>query len=119
MKVQRGDVVLVNYPFASGTGSKTRPALVVQNDLNNRRLENTIIVQITSRVRFARSEPTQLLIELASPAGQQSGLLSDSAVSCENLYTVRQDAVIRKIGSLPADAMDRVGDCLKASLGIS
>ena len=46
MKSQRGDVVLVNYPFASGVGTKIRPALVVQCDANNRRLDNTLIVQL-------------------------------------------------------------------------
>lgn len=116
MKVQRGDVVLVNYPFASGTGSKTRPALVVQCDRNNSRIDNTIIAQITSRTRFARTEPTQLLIEAASPAGQQAGLLIDSALSCENLYTVRHDAIVRKIGSFPAATMQQVNECLKTSL---
>ena len=119
MTVHRGDVVLVNYPFASGTGSKVRPALVVQCDRNNRRLDNTIVAQITSRTRFARSEPTQFLIELNSPAGQQSGWLNDSAISCENLYTVRQDSVTRKIGCLPAETMQRVNECLRASLEIA
>lgn len=93
MNVKRGDVVLVNYPFASGAGSKTRPALIVQCDVNNHRLDNTILAQITSRIRFAKSEPTQLLIQLSSPAGQMSGLLIDSAISCENLYTVRRNTI--------------------------
>jgi len=119
MKSQRGDIVLVNYPFASGQGAKIRPALVVQCDANNHRLDNTIIAQITSRTRFASSEPTQLLIEVASPAGQQSGLIQDSAVSCENLFTVRQDAILRKIGSLPEGSMLLIDACLKASLGIN
>jgi len=52
MRVQRGDTILVNYPFASGTGGKVRPALVVQCDRNNGRLDNTIIAQITSRTRI-------------------------------------------------------------------
>ena len=32
MKVQRGDVVLVDYPFSDGSGSKVRPTVVVQAD---------------------------------------------------------------------------------------
>lgn len=118
MKCQRGDIVLVNYPFSEGQGAKIRPALVVQCDTNNRRLDSTLIVQITSRIQLARKVPTQLLVEVASPAGRQSGLVNDSAVACENIYTVRQTAIIRVIGSLPEDTMDKVGDCLKASLGI-
>ena len=116
MSVSRGDVVLVNYPFASGTGSKVRPAVVIQCDRNNSRLDNTIIAQLTTRTRFANLEPTQLLIEAASPAGQQAGLLVDSALSCENLYTIRQDAIVRKIGTIPDALMPQVAACLKASL---
>jgi mRNA interferase MazF len=54
MNVQRGDVVLVDYPYAGGAASKVRPALVVQNDRDNQRLVNTIVVQITSVTRRAR-----------------------------------------------------------------
>jgi mRNA interferase MazF len=119
MKVQRGDVVLVNYPFADGKGSKVRPALVVQCDRNNARLDNTIIVQITSRTRLARAEQTQLLIEIATDVGQQSGLLIDSAVAAENLYTIRQDSIIRKLGKLPPETMHQVNDCLRASFELT
>ena len=51
MNIQRGDIVLLDYPYSSGGGTKVRPALVVQNDRDNRRLVNTIIVQITSVTR--------------------------------------------------------------------
>lgn len=118
MRVQRGDVVLVHYPFASGTGGKVRPALVVQCDRNNGRLDNTIVAQITSRLRFASTEPMQLLIELTSEAGRQMGLLMDSAISCENLYTVRCDIIMRKIGTVPPEIMDHVDGCLKSSLDL-
>lgn len=119
VQYRRGDVVIVRFPFADGVGSKSRPALVVQCDRNNSRLDNTILVQITSRTRFAHTEPTQLLIELNTPVGRQSGLLNDSAVACENLLTVRQDVITRKIGELPEDAMRQIDACLKASLGLN
>ena len=32
MNVQRSDVVLVDFPYPSGVGSKVRPALVIQNN---------------------------------------------------------------------------------------
>jgi mRNA-degrading endonuclease toxin of MazEF toxin-antitoxin module len=83
MKPKRGDIVLVNYPFASGTSSKVRPALIVQCDRNNSRIDNTIVAQITTRIHRARTEPTQLIIEISTPQRQAAGLLHDSAVSCE------------------------------------
>src|SRR5712691_9482219 len=100
MKYQCGEVVLVNYPFASAAGSKVRPAVIVQCARNNARLDHTIVAQITSRAPLAQSEPTQLLIQVASPAGQQAGLLVDSAISCENLYTVEQQTIRKRLESL-------------------
>ncbi len=58
MKVRRGDVVLIDYPFSRGGGAKVRPALVVQNDRDNSRLENTIVAQITSRIDRAEHDCT-------------------------------------------------------------
>ncbi len=39
--MNRGDIVLVDYPFSNGTGSKVRPSLVVQADLLNRVQDDT------------------------------------------------------------------------------
>ncbi len=119
MKVRRGDVILVDYLFSDRTGSKIRPCLVVQNDRNNQRLDDTIIALISSNTGRAIGEPTQLVIEVATPAGRQSGLLFDSAVRCENLVTVDCQFAIRKIGSLPTTTMDQINSCLKAALGIT
>jgi mRNA interferase MazF len=118
MKVKRGDVLLAYYPFASGAGSSRRPVLVVQSDKENRRLRNTIVVQITSNLKRSK-EATHLLIEVADPEGVQSGLLHDSLVSCINLATIHEDRINKVIGSLPSAAMRKINDCLKAALDLS
>lgn len=118
MTVQRGDVVLAHFPFSSGRGSKLRPALVIQCDRNNQRLTNLILAAITSTTHRS-GEPTQLLIEVTTPVGKQSGLLKDSVVTCENIVTVSRNLVARTIGSLPAATMAQINDRLKASLAIS
>ncbi len=115
MNVQRGDVVLVDYPYAAGGGTKVRPVLVVQNDRDNQRLRNTIVAQITSVTRRV-FEPTQLLIEIATPAGQQSGLRQDSVVNCVNLLTMDKGMVLRRLGNLPDILMQQVNECLKVAL---
>jgi mRNA interferase MazF len=119
MNVSRGDIVLVPVRFSSGAGQKIRPVLVVQSDHNNIRLADTIVAIITSNIRRASREPTQLLIDIASSDGAQSGLLHPSAVTCERLHTILQSDIQRKIGSLPPTMMQRIGDCLKASLGLT
>src|SRR5713226_200164 len=99
MNVKRGEVVLVDFPFPNG-GSKLRPALVVQNDTDNGRLLNTIVAQITGNVQRA-GEPTQVLVEISTPEGMQSGLQFDSVVNCVNLVTLDKDNVLRRLGHLP------------------
>ncbi len=117
MNVQRGDVVLVDYPYAAGGETKVRPVLVIQNDRDNQRLLNTIVAQITSVTRRAL-EPTQLLIEIATPKGQQSGLRQDSVVNCVNLLTLDRGKILRKLGTLPDNIMQEVNMCLKAALAL-
>lgn len=118
MTLRRGDVALAFYPFASGIGGSRRPVLVIQSDVYNRRIRNTIVAQITTNLTRA-SDPAHLLIDLATPEGQQSGLLHDSVVSCLNLATLSEDRIDKAIGSLPDVAMAKVSQCLKTALAIS
>lgn len=119
MSVRRGDVVLVDYPFADATGSKVRPALVVQADYNNIRIANTVIVMITRRAHLAAVEPSQVLVDPLSPDGQTTGLITQSAITCENLFTVNQRRVIRTLGRASDALMRAVDNCLKAALDLS
>ena len=50
MSLQRGDVVLATLPFVTRPGSKLRPVLVIQNDANNARMQNTIVAFITTKL---------------------------------------------------------------------
>ena len=118
MKVRRGDVVLVVFPFSSGTGSKKRPALIIQNDVANQRISNTIVAMIT-RTTHRASLPTQVLIDVGTPEGRQSGLLATSVVACENLLTIEQGRVGKRIGVLPQTLMQQVNAALTHSLALS
>jgi mRNA interferase MazF len=117
MSVHRGDIVHIQAPFASRSGAKTRPMLVVQNDQNNARMANTILVFITSNTSRT-AEPTQVLVDVSTPDGLGTGLKQTSVVSCENILTVVQGDILRTIGHLPAALMQRVDQALKVSLGL-
>src|SRR5690606_9323270 len=117
MPLARGDVVLVQFPYSSGTGAKLRPAVVVQSDDNNRRLSNVILAPITTTVHRSH-EPTQYLIDVQSPIGQAAGLRHTSVVSRENLTTVAQSLVRRRLGRLTPVAVNDVNQCLRAALGL-
>ncbi len=118
MNVQRGDVVLADYPYASGAGGKVRPALVIQNDRDNQRLVNTIVVQITSVTRRSL-EPTQVLVDIASHDGKTTGLRQNSVVNCVNLLTLDKNNVLRKLGVLSPGLLQMVHDSLKVALDLT
>src|SRR5260370_7829789 len=59
---QRGEVYLVNFdPTVGAEIRKTRPALILQNDIANRFSPITIVAAITSQVE-ERLYPTEVLV---------------------------------------------------------
>ena len=118
MRVKRGDVVLIDFPYSNHTGSKTRPALVVQADPWNQRLNATILAGITSSRHRRVGAPTQYLIEISTTEGRQTGLRLNSVVQCEKLITFSQNQILNVIGRLSDDAMLQIDLCLKSALGI-
>jgi mRNA-degrading endonuclease toxin of MazEF toxin-antitoxin module len=118
MKANRGDVILLDHPFSDATGSKIRPALVIQSDSRNAILTETIVALITKNIKHIATDPTQLLIDISTADGKASGLKANSAVKCGKLYTVHEDHVQKRIGKLSAALMHRINDCLKAALDL-
>jgi mRNA interferase MazF len=114
----RGDIVLADLPYSDRSGAKVRPALVVQNDANNARLEDVIVAMITRTTARSSTEPTQLLIDVATPIGKSTGLLHSSAVKCEHLLTLHKSFIQRVIGHVPDALMRQVSGCLKVSLDL-
>src|SRR5207249_6103158 len=115
--VSRGEIVVVDFAVAE-MPKKVRPVLVVQADSYNRQMTNTVVAMITTNLVRA-SEPSHLLIDHTTPEGKQSGLLHTSVVNCNTLTTVRQDEVLRVLGSLAAPMMRQIDQCLTISLAIA
>jgi mRNA interferase MazF len=119
MSFQRGQIVLATLPFTDLSGSKVRPALVVQCDRNNQRLDDVILAMITRSTQRATMEPTQLLLDIRTPDGAATGLLHTSVVKCEHLITLHSSLLTRVIGTMPASLVQQVDLCLKQSLGLT
>ena len=110
--MKRGDVVLVDWPFSDRTGSKLRPAVVVQADFLNGLIDDTILVQIT-RTRHGIPGTEVLLDPAQEPA---SGLSQLSFASCANLLTADPALIDQTIGYLSDSAMRQIDNCLKKVL---
>jgi mRNA interferase MazF len=115
--MNRGDVVIVPFPFQDRPGEKIRPPVVVQCDAENQRLANTILAMITGNLHDA-GQPTSVLVDPRTPNGAGSGLLGPSLIKCQNLATLRQSRILQVIGHLSDPAMQRVSQSLKAALAL-
>ncbi len=107
--MNRGEVVLVDWQYSDRTGSKLRPAVVVQADFLNALIDDTILVQITS----TRHGIPGTEVELDPAFEATAGLLGVCYASCFNLLTADPDFIDQRIGVLSDAAIGQIEDCLK------
>jgi mRNA interferase MazF len=110
--MNRGDVVLVDWPFSDLTGSKLRPAIVVQADYLTGLIDDTIYVKVTGR-RFGIPGTE---VEIDPGSEPSSGLLKVSYASCKDLLTRDQTLVHHVLGVLSNTTMHLIDDSLKKVL---
>jgi mRNA interferase MazF len=115
MPYKRGDVVLVLFPDSNLRTAKRRPALIVQADNLGTGLPQTIIAMITSNMTRA-GHPSHVTLLLNSREGKQSGILMDSIVMADNLATVRESEIDRRLGTL--SDLAEVDRALRFTLGL-
>ena len=109
----RGEIYLVNFdPTIGAKIHKTRPALIVQNDIANRHSPITIAAAVTSQFDEPLY-PTEVLIR--SPEG---GLTVDSVVLLNQVRSVDKRRLVRRLGALTPTTMERVTRALQISLGM-
>jgi mRNA interferase MazF len=112
--IKKGDVFLVNLePVRGREQGGIRPVLIIQNDVSNKHSPVTIIAAITSRI-YSKEFPTNI-----SVPKKDSGLNKDSTIMLNQLRTIDNSRIIKKIGSLNSYLMNRVDMALKISLGLN
>ena len=115
MPYKRGDVVLVLFPDSNLRTAKRRPALVIQADNLNTGLRQTVVAMITSNVLRA-AHPSRVKLLLDSPEGRQANIIMDSVVMTDNLATVDENEIDRRLGYL--DDMTDVEAALRRTFSL-
>ena len=111
-EIRRGDVVIVRPDPAEGHEMwKTRPAVVVQNDVGNRNATTTIVAPATATYR---GYPFEVLVETSD-----SPFEKDSSVRLDQIRVVSVEKRIHSVaGRLDDATMGEIDDALKLSLGL-
>jgi mRNA interferase MazF len=111
---RRGDVYVVRFDPTEGVEiSKTRPAVIIQNDVGNRFSDLTIAAPVTSKYD-ATIYPTEVLIK--APEG---GLKTDSVVLLNQIRAIDKRRLGRRLGSLHPSTMSLVNEALAVSVGLA
>src|SRR3989338_6514761 len=103
MDVKRGDVWLVSLdPTVGHEIKKSRPAVIIQNDIGNRYSPLTIIALLTSQW-LEKVYPIEVFI-----AKKGSGLPKDSKVLLNQIRAIDKRRLVRKFGKLDAETLANV-----------
>lgn len=110
---KRGEIYLVNFDPAIGAEiKKTRPALILQNDVANRYSSVTIVAAITSfSDKDGKTYPTEVFIN-----DSEGGLDNDSVVLLNQIRTIDRGRLVKKLGVLKDKTMDQIDKAIQISL---
>ena len=106
-------MVVVDFdPTIGAEIQKRRPALVIQNDIDNRHSPITIVAAITSRID-GKQYPTEVAIH-----PHEAGLTRASVVLLNQIRSVDRRRLVGRLGRLRPETMARVDRALQLSLGL-
>ena len=112
LKFQRGDIYFVRLDNSTGSEqSGTRPAVILQNDVGNAHSPTLIVATLTSKTEKKATQPTHCLVE---PEG-----LEPSIVQAEQIFTIDKSRILKYLGHLAPEDMQRLDYALKNSLALN
>jgi mRNA interferase MazF len=110
----RGMVVEVSLdPVVGHEQGRSRPCVVVQNDVGNRFASTVIIVPLTDAAHILAPSPIYVKIKKGD-----GGTTKDSYALCDQIRTVDRRRFKKIFGALSAEVMAEIDSALLISLGI-
>lgn len=110
--ISRGEIYEVQFGDRGGSVQRgLRPALVIQSDSGNEFSSTTIVAAMTTRTS------TSYDFRVIVPP-RNSGLRQPSAVMLDQLHTIDQARLGKRVGRLSQSALEEVDRALHYSLGL-
>ena len=111
---KRGEIYSVDFGrITSAEIGKTRPALIIQNNIGNQYSPTTIVAAI-----HEVDETKELQVCVLIKRGE-GGLTKDSVIDVGHILTVDKKRLGKKYGEIPFYMQQKVDEALKASLELS
>lgn len=110
---QRGEIYLVSFdPTIGAEIQKTRPALVLQNNVANEYSPITIVAAVSSQFDDPLY-PTEVMVQ--PPEG---GLNVISVVLLNQIRSIDKQRLVKRLGKLTDETMVLVNQAIQVSLGL-
>ena len=117
MTLQRGDIVLVPFPFTDLSRQKARPAVVVSSRSFNDRYPDVILAAISSKLPDPPSD-LEIVIQADSVDFQPTGLRVSSVIRVPKLVAMKQSLIYSGLGKLTPSTLGIFDDCLARAVGL-
>jgi len=113
--LQRGDIVLVPFPFTDLSTEKLRPAVIVYVDPQK---TDFIIAFISSAVSPGELSETDYLLRQDNTDFAQTGLKKASTFRMSKLLTIERSKIIRRLGRVSPAIQKELDIRLRRAIGL-
>ena len=112
MAFQRGDVVLIPFPYTDLSATKTRPAVVVSSELYHELRSELLLAFLSSRIAAADPRLDYILVDW-----KEAGLLKPTFMR-PKIAAIESELVVYHTGVLSDRDLAGVDACLRRALGL-
>lgn len=113
MEVKRGEIWLVNLdPTLGHEIKKTRPAVIIQNDIGNKYSPMTIIAPLTSQ-NIDKIYPFEALL-----TKENSGAETESKALLNQIRAIDKRRLIKRVGKVNDEVIIKIDEAIKINLGL-
>ena len=113
MHVIRGDIYLAALdPVVGSEIAKTRPVIVVSNNINNMYAGTVTVLPITSK-KLKKTYPFELLLPK-----ETGNLPQDSKAKADQIRTLDKTRLVKHIGKLKKEHLDLLNKAIKIHLAL-
>jgi len=115
IRLKRGDIVLVPFPFTDLTTEKLRPAVIISTEPQE---SDIVIAFISSIVPSGELPMADFPLAPNRPDFSQTGLKKASVFKMNKLLTIERTKIIRRLGKVSPGIQKELDRRLKEALGL-